>query len=201
MNRTQLTAWLIRPAVFIAALVPMVLLLWDTFTGNLSANPIEDITHRTGLWGLTLLLATLAVTPLVRITRWSQLMKLRRMLGLFAFFYLASHFAVYVGLDQLFSVGDIVEDVAKRPYVTVGFTGFVLLVPLAMTSTKKMVKRLGGRRWVRLHRLVYISAACGVLHFLWLVKIDRRIPIIYASVLVLLLMLRLGGRRRKPSEA
>lgn len=201
MNRTQLTAWLIRPAVFIAALVPMALLLWDTFTGNLSANPIEDITHRTGLWGLTLLLATLAVTPLVRITRWSQLMKLRRMLGLFAFFYLASHFAVYVGLDQLFSVGDIVEDVAKRPYVTVGFTGFVLLVPLAMTSTKKMVKRLGGRRWVRLHRLVYISAACGVLHFLWLVKIDRRVPIIYASVLVLLLMLRLGGRRRKPSEA
>jgi sulfoxide reductase heme-binding subunit YedZ len=201
VNRTQLTAWLIRPAVFIAALVPMVLLLWDTFTGNLSANPIEDITHRTGLWGLTLLLATLAVTPLVRITRWSQLMKLRRMLGLFAFFYLASHFAVYVGLDQLFSVGDIVEDVAKRPYVTVGFTGFVLLVPLAMTSTKKMVKRLGGRRWVRLHRLVYISAACGVLHFLWLVKIDRRVPIIYASVLVLLLMLRLGGRRRKPSEA
>lgn len=179
----------------------MALLLWDTFTGNLSANPIEDITHRTGLWGLTLLLATLAVTPLVRITRWSQLMKLRRMLGLFAFFYLASHFAVYVGLDQLFSVGDIVEDVAKRPYVTVGFTGFVMLVPLAMTSTKKMVKRLGGRRWVRLHRLVYISAACGVLHFLWLVKIDRRVPIIYASVLVLLLMLRLGGRRRKPSEA
>lgn len=201
MNRTQLTAWLIRPAVFIAALVPMVLLLWDTFTGNLSANPIEDITHRTGLWGLTLLLATLAVTPLVRITRWSQLMKLRRMLGLFAFFYLASHFAVYVGLDQLFSVGDIVEDVAKRPYVTVGFTGFVLLVPLAVTSTKKMVKRLGGKRWIRLHRLVYISAACGVLHFLWLVKIDRRVPIIYASVLVLLLMLRLGGRRRKPSEA
>lgn len=201
MNRTQLTAWLIRPAVFIAALVPMALLLWDTFTGNLSANPIEDITHRTGLWGLTLLLATLAVTPLVRITRWSQLMKLRRMLGLFAFFYLASHFAVYVGLDQLFSVGDIVEDVTKRPYVTVGFTGFVLLVPLAMTSTKKMVKRLGGRRWVRLHRLVYISAACGVLHFLWLVKIDRRVPVIYASVLVLLLMLRLGGRRRKPSEA
>lgn len=201
MNRTQLTAWLIRPAVFIAALVPMALLLWDTFTGNLSANPIEDITHRTGLWGLTLLLATLAVTPLVRITRWSQLMKLRRMLGLFAFFYLASHFAVYVGLDQLFSVGDIVEDVAKRPYVTVGFTGFVLLVPLAVTSTKKMVKRLGGKRWIRLHRLVYISAACGVLHFLWLVKIDRRVPIIYASVLVLLLMLRLGGRRRKPSEA
>ncbi len=201
MNRTLLTAWLIRPAVFVAALVPMVLLLWDTLTGNLSANPIEDITHRTGLWGLTLLLATLAVTPLVRITRWSQLIKLRRMLGLFAFFYLALHFAVYVGLDQLFSVGDIVEDVAKRPYVTVGFTGFVLLVPLAVTSTKKMVKRLGGRRWVRLHRLVYISAACGVLHFLWLVKIDRRVPIIYASVLVLLLMLRLGGRRRKSSEA
>lgn len=201
MNRTQLTAWLIRPAVFIAALVPMVLLLWDTLTGNLSANPIEDITHRTGLWGLTLLLATLAVTPLVRITRWSQLIKLRRMLGLFAFFYLALHFAVYVGLDQLLSVGDIVEDVAKRPYVTVGFTGFVLLVPLAVTSTKKMVKRLGGRRWVRLHRLVYLSAACGVLHFLWLVKIDRRVPIIYASVLVLLLILRLGGRRRKPSAA
>jgi len=179
----------------------MAWLLWDTFTGNLSANPIEDITHRTGLWGLTLLLVTLSVTPLVRITRWSQLIKLRRPLGLFAFFYLASHFAVYVGLDQLFSVGDIVEDVAKRPYVTVGFAGLMMLVPLAVTSTKKWVKRLGGKRWTKLHRLVYVAAACGVLHFLWLVKIDKRDPIIYAGVLVLLLVLRLGGRRRKPAAA
>jgi sulfoxide reductase heme-binding subunit YedZ len=192
---------LIRPAVFVASLTPMAWLLWDTFTGNLSANPIEDITHRTGLWGLTLLLVTLSVTPIVRFTRWSQLLKLRRPLGLFAFFYLASHFAVYIGLDQLLSVGDIVGDIAKRPYVTVGFAGFVLLVPLAVTSTKKMVKRLGGRRWAKLHRLVYIAAACGVLHFLWLVKIDKRDPIIYAGVLVLLLVLRLGGRRRKPAAA
>ena len=201
MNRAELTKWVVRPAVFVAALAPMAWLLRDAFTGNLSANPIEDVTHRTGLWGLTLLLATLSITPLVRITRWSQLMRLRRPLGLFAFFYVASHFAIYVVLDRLLSVADIVEDIAQRPYVTVGFASFLLLVPLALTSTKKMVKRLGARRWVRLHSLVYLAAAGGVLHFLWLVKIDKRDPIIYGSVLVLLLVLRLGGRRRRPTAA
>ncbi|UCG86042.1 MAG: sulfoxide reductase heme-binding subunit YedZ [Gemmatimonadota bacterium] len=199
MNRARLTAWVIRPTVFVASLTPFALLLWDVFTGNLSANPIEDITHRTGRWGLTLLLATLSITPLVRVTGWSQLMKLRRPLGLFAFFYLACHFGVYIALDQLLSVSDILEDIASRPYVTVGFASFVLLIPLAVTSTKGMVRRLGGKRWARLHRLVYLAAAGGVLHYLWLVKIDKRDPMIYAGVLVVLLLLRLGGRRRKPS--
>jgi len=180
-----------------ASLIPFAWLLWDTLIGNLSANPIEDITHRTGTWGLAVLLATLAVTPLVRVTGWSHLIKLRRPLGLTAFLYISLHFATYLALDQFFSVNAVLEDVFKRPYVTVGFMSFWLLVPLALTSTNKMVKRLGGKRWVRLHRLVYVAAAGGVLHFLWLVKIDKREPIIYASVLVLLLALRLGRKRRR----
>ena len=186
---------LLRPTVFLASLVPAALIVWDTLTGRLSANPIEDVTHRTGRWGLSFLLLTLAVTPLRRLTGFSHLILLRRMLGLFAFFYLSTHFAIYLGLDQFFSIRDIVEDVAKRPYITVGFTSFVLLVPLAVTSTKKMVKRLGGKRWTRLHQLVYVTAAGGVLHFLWLVKADTRDPIIYGSILVVLLGLRLGLRR------
>lgn len=201
MNRTRLTKWVIRPVVFVAALIPMAWLVRDVFTGNLSPNPIEDLEHRTGLWGLILLLTTLSVTPLVRFTSWSQLIRLRRPLGLFAFFYVATHFAIYLGLDQLLSFGDIVEDVAKRPYITVGFASFVMLIPLALTSTKKSIKRLGGKRWVRLHSLVYVAAAGGVLHFLWLVKIDRREPIIYGSALVLLLALRLGRGGKKPAKA
>lgn len=187
----------LKPAVFLASMAPAALLVWDTIAGNLSANPIEDVTHRTGRWGLTFLLITLAVTPLRRLTRLSQLGLLRRMLGLFAFFYLSLHFAIYFGLDQFFSLEDIVEDVAKRPYITVGFSSFLLLLPLALTSTKKMIKRLGGKRWTRLHRLVYVAAAGGVLHFLWQVKADTRDPVIYGVVLVVLLALRLwGGKGR-----
>jgi len=197
LNRYRLTKWVVRPAVIIASQIPIAWLLWDTVVGNLSANPIEDITHRTGTWGLAVLLATLSVTPLVRLTGWSHLIKLRRPLGLSAFLYLSLHFATYLALDQFFSISGIFNDVVKRPYLTVGFTSFCILVPLALTSTNKMVKRLGGRRWARLHRLVYVAAAGGVLHFLWLVKIDKREPIIYASILVLLLALRLGRRRRR----
>ena len=194
MNSRRWVA-LLRPAIFLASLVPAALIVWDTFAGHLSANPIEDVTHRTGRWGLSFLLLTLAVTPLRRLTGFSHLILLRRMLGLFAFFYLSTHFAIYLVLDQFFSLRDIVEDVAKRPYITVGFASFVLLVPLAVTSTKKMVKRLGGKRWTRLHQLVYVTAAGGVLHFLWLVKADTRDPTIYAGILVVLLGFRLGLRK------
>ena len=197
LSRYRLTRWVIRPAVSVASLIPLAWLLWDTVVGNLSANPIEDITHRTGTWGLIVLFATLSVTPVVRVTGWSHLIKLRRPLGLSAFLYLSLHFATYLALDQFFSIGGVLEDVVKRPYLTVGFMSFSILVPLAVTSTNKMVRRLGGKRWARLHRLVYLAAAGGVLHFLWLVKIDKREPIIYASILVLLLALRLGRRRRR----
>ncbi len=178
-------------------LVPLALLLYDSLTGGLSANPIEDLLHRTGRWGLTILLLTLAVTPLRRLTGWSQLIQFRRMVGLFAFFYLVLHFSIYAGLDQFFSLGAIWEDVSKRPFITVGFAGLVLLVPLAVTSTKGMIKRLGGKRWVRLHRLVYVAAIGGVVHFLWAVKADTRDPTIYAAALGVLLGARLPFWRRR----
>ena len=200
MTRNQLTKWVVRPAVVIVCLVPLLWLLWDTFTGNLSANPLEDITHRTGLAGLRILLATLAVTPLVRISGWSHLMKLRRLIGLFAFFYVTLHLGTYLLFDQFFSIAGIVEDVAKRPYITVGFAAFLVLTPLAVTSTNKMVKRLGGARWKALHSMVYVAAAAGVVHYLWLVKIDTRDPTIYGVILVVLLASRLWGKRtRHPS--
>jgi len=151
------------------------------------------------LWAV--LLATLAVTPLRRVTGWSQLISLRRMVGLAAFCYLSLHFLTYVVLDQFFSVRDIVDDVANRPYITVGFASYALLVPLAVTSTKKMVRRLGGKRWVRLHRLVYVAAAGGVLHFLWLVKADARDPTIFGVVLVALLGFRIWMRRERQGRA
>lgn len=191
MTSGKLMKRVIKPALFVALLLPAVWLVRDTLTGNLTANPIEDITHRTGRWGLTVLLATLAVTPLMKLSGWSQLIRLRRMIGLFAFFYLCLHFATYIVLDQFFAFSEIAADVAKRPYITVGFASFVLLVPLAVTSTKGMVKRLGGKAWSKLHKLVYVAAAGGFFHFLWLVKADTRDPILYGIALVILLASRL----------
>ncbi len=191
MTRGDLTRWVIKPTLFLVLLLPAAWLLWDTLNGNLTANPIEDITHRTGRWGLTFLLATLAVTPLMKLSGWSQLIRMRRMIGLFSFFYLCLHFATYIVLDQFFSFPDIAADVLKRPYITVGFASFVLLVPLALTSTKGMIKRLGGKAWSRLHKLVYVAAAGGFFHFLWLVKADTRDPILYGIALSLLLASRL----------
>ncbi len=201
MTRTQLLLRIGKPALFVLALVPALLLGLDFLADDLGANPIEEITHRTGRWGLRFLLVTLAVPPLRFITGWSQLITVRRMLGLFAFFYILLHFSTYLVLDQFFYVAGIVEDVAKRPYITVGFTSFVLLIPLAITSTNGWVKRLGGKRWTKLHKLAYVSATGGVLHFLWLVKADTRDPVLYGMVLVLLLGLRVwknrfGTRRR-----
>ena len=174
----------------------MAVLVYDSLAGGLSANPIEDLLHRTGRWGLTILLLTLAVTPLRRLTDWSLLMQFRRMVGLFAFFYLVLHFSVYAGLDQFFSLNAVWEDISKRPFITLGFASLVLLVPLAVTSSKGMIKRLGGKRWVRLHRLVYVAAVGGVIHFFWAVKADTRDPVIYAIALALLLGARLPIWRR-----
>jgi sulfoxide reductase heme-binding subunit YedZ len=181
---------LIKPLVFVAALGPLAYLLLGAWQGRLGANPIETITRSTGLWTLRFMLITLAVTPLRRLTGLNDIVRVRRMLGLFAFFYGSLHLLTYVWLDQFFDWAAIVKDVAKRPFITAGFSAYVLLVPLAITSTAGMIRRLGGRTWRRLHRLAYVTAALGVVHYWWLVKADIRPPRNYAIVLGVLLFAR-----------
>ena len=173
---------MVKIAVFLACLIPLGQLLYHAWTDDLAANPIEFITHFTGDWTLIFLLATLSVTPLRKISGWNELIKFRRMLGLFAFFYALLHFSTYMVLDHFFDFQAIVKDIVKRPYVTAGFTGFVLMIPLAITSTAAMIRKLG-KRWQQLHRLVYLAAIAGVIHFYWLVKADIRRPIQYGAVL------------------
>ncbi len=178
-----------KPIVFAAALLPLAQLVFDGVRGELGANPIEKITHQTGLWTLILLLVTLAVTPLRRITGLYWLIQYRRMLGLFAFFYGVLHLMTYVWLDQFFDFRAMLHDVYKRPFITAGFSAFLLMLPLALTSTKAAIRRLG-KKWQMLHRLVYLSTLAGVTHFIWLVKRDLTEPLIYAGVLVLLMLPR-----------
>jgi len=187
MNRLQLTKIFIFPA----ALVPLGRLVWKALHGGLGANPIEVVTHSTGDWTLILVLVTLSITPLRRITRQYWLIGVRRMIGLFAFFYGTLHFTTYIWLDKFFDLHEMIKDIAKRPFITVGFSAFVLLIPLALTSTKGWILRLGGKNWQRLHRLIYLTGTLGVIHYLWLVKADRRKPLEYALVLSLLLLYRL----------
>jgi sulfoxide reductase heme-binding subunit YedZ len=183
--------------LFFACLIPFGQLAFNAYTGNLGVNPIDTITRFTGSWALIFLLACLAVTPLRRLTGWNDLIKLRRMLGLFAFAYAVAHFSTYLVLDYFFDWRAIGKDILKRPYVTVGFTGFVLMVPLALTSTAAMIRRLG-KRWQQLHRLVYLAAIAGVIHFYWLVKADIRRPAQYGFVLAILLGFRIFARWRRP---
>lgn len=182
----------LKVAVFFICLIPLARLgmeAFGVFGLTLGANPVEELLHRCGKWGLNFLLITLAVTPLRRITGWNQLIRFRRMLGLFAFFYLSLHFLIYAGLDQGFSPAYIVEDIVERPYITLGMTALVLLIPLAVTSTNGMMRRLG-RRWQKLHRLVYLIAILGVWHFYWQVKQDILEPLIYAGILAVLFAIR-----------
>jgi len=201
--------WL-KLAILPACLVPLANLFWKAVTASLGANPIEVITRATGKWTLTFLLVTLAVTPLRKLTGQHWLIRLRRMLGLFAFFYGSLHFLTYIWLDQGFDIHSVTKDVYKRPFITAGFTAFVLLIPLAVTSTRNMIQRLGGRRWQWMHRLIYVSATAGVTHFLWLVKKDISRPVIYATILCVLLGYRvvawatpavLGRRKRTQAMA
>jgi sulfoxide reductase heme-binding subunit YedZ len=186
--RTQTLIRCSKTLVFLAALLPLVSLTWK----DPGANPVETLTHHTGLWGLRLLLLTLAVTPLRRLTGWNWLLRFRRMLGLFAFFYVCLHLGVYLVFDHFFDWQGIGADILKRPYITVGFLAFLLLIPLAVTSTNSMIRRLGGRRWQRLHRLVYVIGVLAVLHFAWLVKADLLQPAIYGLILAVLLGYRLA---------
>ncbi len=188
----------IKPLIFLLCLLPLTVLIYDGFSDQLGANPIEAISQRTGSWTLRLLLLTLTVTPLRRLSGWSGIIRIRRMLGLFTFFYACLHFLTYLIFDQSFDLQEIIKDVSKHPYVTVGFTAFLLLIPLAITSTNNMIRRLG-KRWRQLHQSIYIIATLGVLHYLWLVKKDLRTPLIYAALLLVLLIYRVWHRRRLPS--
>ena len=188
---------LIKSVIFVACLIPLARLVWLAFQGNLSANPIEFITRSLGTWTLVFLLITLSVTPLRKLLNQPWLIKLRRMLGLFAFFYASLHFVTYIWLDQFFDLQAIYKDVIERPFITVGFASFLLLIPLAVTSTNNMVRRLGGKRWQKLHRLVYLIAIGGVVHYWWLVKKDITQPVIYAAVLAILLGYRIFVYLRK----
>ena len=179
-----------KPVIFLACLVPLALLVWDGLHGSLGANPIEAITHSTGNCTLTLLLITLAVTPLRKLTRQYWLIGVRRMFGLFAFFYGFLHMMTYVWLDKFFDVHEMLHDIAKRKFITAGMTAFVLMIPLALTSTKWSIRKLGGKRWQALHRLIYFSAAAGVIHYIWLVKADLKKPLEYAAVLGALMLYR-----------
>ncbi|HEX2928325.1 MAG TPA: protein-methionine-sulfoxide reductase heme-binding subunit MsrQ [Candidatus Binatia bacterium] len=184
-----MASWL-KPIVFGLCLIPFGQLAYQAYTDDLGANPIDTITRFTGSWSLIFLLASLAVTPLRRISGWNDLIKFRRMLGLFAFFYALLHFSTFVVLDHFFDFQRIGKDILKRPYVTAGFTAFVAMIPLALTSTAAMIRRLG-KRWQKLHRLVYLAAVAGVIHFYWLVKSDIRRPAQYGAVLAILLGYRL----------
>jgi len=199
--RQILTAKWTKPVVFLACLSPLGFLGARAYNGRLGANPVEFVQHFTGDWTLRFLLITLAVTPLRRILNLPDLIRFRRMLGLFAFTYVCLHFLTYIGPDQSFNFGGMLKDVAKRPFITVGFAAFVLLIPLAITSTTNWIRRLGGKRWQALHRLIYIAALCGVIHYYWLVKSDHRLPLLYGVILAALLLYRLAASLLKPRPA
>lgn len=182
----------LKIAVFLGCLIPLGRLGWKAYRGMLGANPIEVITHSTGDWTIILLLVTLSITPLRRLTGQLWLIWLRRMVGLFAFFYGCLHFTTYIWLDKFFNWQEMLVDVGKRRFITVGFLGFVLLIPLAVTSTTGWIRRLGGRRWQRLHQLIYVTAVAGVIHYIWLVKADLHKPLQYAAILAVLLGYRLA---------
>ena len=186
---------LAKVVVFIAALTPLAGLIFIVLTGRTSANPAEDIILTTGIWALRFLLITLAITPVRRLTGWNVLIQYRRMLGLFAFFYATVHLASYIAFDRFFALGEVLADIVKRPFITAGMVAFALMVPLALTSTKGWIRRLG-RRWQLLHRLVYFSAMSACLHFIWKVKVVLGEPVYYAAILAVLLGFRVLWRFR-----
>jgi methionine sulfoxide reductase heme-binding subunit len=188
--RTLLISKWTKVAVFLFCLMPLATLGLRALNNGLTANPIEFVTHATGDWTLRFILITLCVTPFRKLFRLPDLIRFRRMFGLFAFFYGCLHFTTYVCLDKFFDLAEMWKDVAKRPYITIGFTGFVLLIPLAITSTAGWIRRLGGRRWQLLHRLIYVSAVAGVIHYYWLVKSAVIRPLTYAAIVAVLLLWR-----------
>ncbi|MGB6876765.1 MAG: protein-methionine-sulfoxide reductase heme-binding subunit MsrQ [Candidatus Acidiferrales bacterium] len=197
MLNSILTSKWTKVAVFLACLIPLGVLIWRATQGELTANPIEFVEHWTGDWTMRFLIITLCITPVRKLLKMPQLIRFRRMLGLFAFFYVCLHFSTWVGLDRFFNLSDMWADVQKRRFITVGFAGFVLLIPLAVTSTRGWIRRLGGKRWQLLHRAIYLSAIAGVIHYYWLVKSDERKPLQYAAIVGVLLAWRIGAWIRK----
>jgi methionine sulfoxide reductase heme-binding subunit len=181
----------IKPLVFALCLAPLAQLTWTALHNGLGANPVESITHATGTWTLVFLCVTLSITPLRRLLHQNWFVRFRRMFGLFAFFFGCLHLATYVWLDKTFDFSEMTKDVYKRPFITAGFTAFLLMVPLAVTSTSGMIRRLGGKRWQMLHRLVYVSAIAGAIHYYWLVKSDETLPLRFAAIVATLLLYRL----------
>ena len=188
-----------KAAIWIVALVPAVLIGVDFWLGRLGANPIEEVLHRLGWWALALLLASLAITPVRRISGWNWIIRLRRLVGVFAFAYATLHLLGYVVLDQWFAWKYIAEDIVERPFILAGFSAWLLLLPLALTSTTASIRRLG-KRWARLHRLAYLAAALGMLHFFWRVKADTREPVVFIVLLATLLLLRIPRVSRKLTD-
>jgi sulfoxide reductase heme-binding subunit YedZ len=189
-----------KPVVFLFCLLPLVALGWRALHGELTANPIEFITHATGDWTLRFLVITLCITPFRKILHIPELVRFRRMLGLFAFFYACLHFTTYIWLDKFFDLSEMWKDIAKRKYITVGFSAFLLLIPLAVTSTAGWIRRLGGRRWQMLHRLIYFSASLGVIHYYWLVKSAVIRPLTYGAIVAILLLWRLFASLSKKKQ-
>ena len=192
MRKILGSKWIKLP-VFLVCLGPVGELAWRAFHHDLTANPIEFITHLTGDWTLIFVVITLAVTPARKLLHLPELIRFRRMLGLFAIFYGLLHFSTWIGLDKFFDWTEMLHDVRKRPFITAGFTGFALMIPLALTSTAGWIRRLGGKRWLALHRLIYITAVAGVVHYYWLVKSDIRKPVMYGVVVFALLAYRAGN--------
>jgi sulfoxide reductase heme-binding subunit YedZ len=186
-----------KVVVFALCLGPLLWAGWRAWNQDLTANPVEYLTHFSGDWTIRLLVTTLAVTPLRKVLGLPELIRFRRMIGLFAFFYGCLHFLVFLWLDKDFEVREMLKDVSKRPFITAGFAAFVPMVPLALTSTAGWIRRLGGRRWQLLHRLVYFSAIAAVVHYYWLVKSDTRLPVMYGSLVGMLLVYRAVESYRK----
>jgi sulfoxide reductase heme-binding subunit YedZ len=203
MTATQWRRRVVKPVLFLACLEPLGWLLYNFFWGDLGVNPVETITNHTGIWTLRLIVITVAVTPLRWLTKWNPLIQYRRMLGLFAFFYGVLHFMTYFVLDHMLAFEGLWDDVVKRPYITMGFTGFVLMIPLAVTSTQGWIRRLGGRKWNLLHRLIYATAVLAVIHYWWKVKLDTTNPRNYAILIGVLLGARVWHEvaRRRAARA
>jgi sulfoxide reductase heme-binding subunit YedZ len=217
MTRNQQIRWLVKPAVFLASVAPSAWLVWAALHGQLSVNPLADLTNETGVWTLRFLTLTLCVTPVRRLTGWNDAIRFRRMLGLSAFYYGSLHLFTYVVADRLAGLGfedsilawttardlaaAVASDVVKRPFITVGFTAWLCLPPLAITSTAAMIRRLGGHRWQVLHRLTYVTASLGVLHYWWLVKADVRRPMVYGVIVGCLLAFRVWRWARPAASA
>ena len=202
MTATHWRRRVFKPVVWLLCLTPFALLIYDGFTDNLTANPIEKITNDTGIWTLRLIVAGLAITPLRWLTGLNQLVNYRRLVGLFAFFYGCLHFTTFFFFDHQFDFAGMWEDVLKRPYITAGFTAFVLMIPLAITSTTGWIRRMGGKKWNLLHRLIYITALAAVLHYFWKVKLDATNPVYYGLIVAALLGFRAWRNvaRKRASE-